>query len=259
MYTSSAYGRPVAGAQQPGVQYPGAPQGMQYPGMQPQFQQPQQPQLRQQPQPYSPYAGSSQPQTGSSLAPKPIGGPQDGMALPLNATSPTLQTSIGRSPAAQPQPPQVSARELALEAKVRQLEQTLAEKDAEIQDLRSTLANARQAIPPRNSARGPPGRSGSGFRRSQDSSPVIKYQAVDQDDPIDIRLEEFYNTTNSAIPFKRINKGFYRFGDSVVELEIINHKLMAKTEDGWNRGKFGPVERFLTYYEDIERERMRDD
>ena len=28
----------------------------------------------------------------------------------------------------------------------------------------------------------------------------------------------------------RINRGFYRFGDTILELNIINHKLMAKTE-----------------------------
>ena len=28
----------------------------------------------------------------------------------------------------------------------------------------------------------------------------------------------------------RINRGFYRFGETILELNIINHKLMAKTE-----------------------------
>lgn len=32
-------------------------------------------------------------------------------------------------------------------------------------------------------------------------------------------------------PFEhRINRGFYRFGETILELNIINHKLMAKTE-----------------------------
>merc|ERR1719272_2015644 len=101
------------------------------------------------------------------------------------------------------------------------------------------------------------GRSGkqSGFRKVGDSKPVIRYAAVAGDDPIDVRLEEYYNSTGSAIQFRRINRGFYRFGDSIVELDIINHKLMARTEDGWNRGKFGPIEKFLMYYENIEREK----
>ena len=29
---------------------------------------------------------------------------------------------------------------------------------------------------------------------------------------------------------KRINRGFYRFGDTITELDIVNHKLMARTE-----------------------------
>merc|ERR1719456_1936368 len=103
--------------------------------------------------------------------------------------------------------------------------------------------------PPRSTA------VSSGFRRVTGASPAMSYGAIDPEDPIDVRLEEFYNSTGSAIQFKRINKGFYRFGDSIVELDIINHKLMARTEDGWNRGKFGPIEKFLMYYENIEREK----
>merc|ERR1719203_132708 len=83
----------------------------------------------------------------------------------------------------------------------------------------------------------------------------MRYMAEQQDDQIDVRLEEFYNTTGSAIQFRRINRGFYKFGDTTCELDIINHKLMARTEDGWNRGKFGPIEKFLMYYENIEREK----
>lgn len=83
----------------------------------------------------------------------------------------------------------------------------------------------------------------------------MNYQVTDPNDSVDARLEEFYNSTGSAIPFVRINKGFYRFGETIVELRIINHKLMAQTEDGWNRGKFGPIEKFLMYYENIEREK----
>ena len=30
----------------------------------------------------------------------------------------------------------------------------------------------------------------------------------------------------------RINRGFYRFGETILELNIINHKLMARTEAG---------------------------
>lgn len=256
---SSAYGRPM-----------GAPQGgVQYPGMQP-------------PQPTyaSPYGGPSQSMnsmSGSSLAQKPMSGglpssptgsqplalAQPNYARPLapqpQPLSPATALAAPQAPQSAPQAPQpalVSAREQMLEAKVRQLEQTVADKDAEIRELQATVANLQKANPPKSSARGPPARSGSGFRRSMEGTPVNKYSAIDQEDPIDIRLEEFYNTTDSAIQFKRINKGFYRFGDSIVELDIMNHKLMAKTEDGWNRGKFGPIEKFLGYYENIERERI---
>ena len=42
-----------------------------------------------------------------------------------------------------------------------------------------------------------------------------------------------------------------------VEMEMVNHKLMARTEDGWNRGKFGPIERFMQYFEPMEVMRAR--
>ncbi|CAD7936156.1 unnamed protein product [Amoebophrya sp. A120] len=86
--------------------------------------------------------------------------------------------------------------------------------------------------------------------------PAVPYTPWDLRDPVDNRLAEFYNSTGSAVPFHRINKGFYRYGETVVELDIINHKLMAKTEDGWNRGKWGAIEKFMSAYEPMERERM---
>ena len=77
---------------------------------------------------------------------------------------------------------------------------------------------------------------------------------MDLDYPIDVRLKEFYNASNSLIPFKRMNKDFYRFG-ATVEPRIINHKLMAQAEHGWNRGKFGTVEKFLVHHEPMQRQR----
>merc|ERR1719440_2392676 len=144
-------------------------------------------------------------------------------------------------------------REQALELRVRELEALLVQKEKTIQDLREQLGQ-KGGAKGTNKARSP-GRTGTGFRKVSESKPTIRYVASDQDDPIDVRLEEFYNSTGSAIQFRRINRGFYRFGDSIVELDIINHKLMARTEDGWNRGKFGPIEKFLMYYENIEREK----
>jgi len=96
-------------------------------------------------------------------------------------------------------------------------------------------------------------------RRSVESEGAYKpaklYKALDKGDEIDLRLEDFYNMTNSAIPFKRVNRGFYKFGETTVELKIVNNKLMAQTEDGWNRGKFGPIEKFITCFETLEREK----
>lgn len=151
-----------------------------------------------------------------------------------------------------------SGREQALEQRVRELESVLSMKEQTIQELESQLAsakNTRGGGGGGNSKAQSPGRTGNGFRKVQDSKPVNRYTGVDGDDPIDVRLAEYYNSTGSAIQFRRINRGFYRFGDSIVELDIINHKLMARTEDGWNRGKFGPVEKFMMHYENIEREK----
>lgn len=89
-----------------------------------------------------------------------------------------------------------------------------------------------------------------------ETKPLKLYKAVDRHDPIDVRLEEYYNGTCSAVPFKRINRGFYRFGDTTLELKIVNSKLMVQTEDGWNRGKFGSIEKFMITYETIEREKL---
>lgn len=138
---------------------------------------------------------------------------------------------------------------------MRELEAALLQKDKTIQELEAALDRKGSGAKGTGSKVRSPGRNGSGFRKVAESKPVIRYIATDQDDPIDVRLEEFYNSTGSAIQFRRINRGFYRFGDSIVELDIINHKLMAKTEDGWNRGKSGPIEKFMMYYENIEREK----
>jgi hypothetical protein len=88
--------------------------------------------------------------------------------------------------------------------------------------------------------------------------PPIPYHSVAPTDPIDVQLESTYNQTACTIPFKRINKGFYHFGSTKVEMEMVNHKLMARTEDGWNRGKFGPIERFMQYFEPMEVKKQQD-
>eukprot|EP00435_Cladocopium_sp_Y103_P032175 s3272_g8.t1 len=164
------------------------------------------------------------------------------------------------------------AREQALQQRVADLEELLKSKDQEIKELQGALSKAGIKLPSTSLKKAKGGfknakplwlqvplareKVGSGgFRKVSQSQPSVPYEALDQEDPIDLRLEEFYNGTGSAIPFQRINRGFYRFGETILELNIINHKLMAKTEDGWNRSKFGPIEKFLMYYENIEREK----
>jgi len=148
-----------------------------------------------------------------------------------------------------------TAREQVLQQRVDELEQLLRGKEQEIKELQNALNKAGIKPPPSLDKKARPRGGSGGFRKVAESQPLVPYEAMDQDDPIDMRLEEFYNSTGSAVQFKRINRGFYRFGETILELDIINHKLMARTEDGWNRSKFGPIEKFLMYYENIEREK----
>lgn len=176
-----------------------------------------------------------------------------GTSNPPTYTSPATATyanSISSVPKAG-----VSSREQALEAKARELESTLLAKDRQIQQLEAELASVKPNSKPQGKGQSSPGRK-SNFRNTSESKPTIRYVPGDPDDAIDVRLAEHYNSTNSAIQFKRINKGFYRFGETIVELDIVNHKLMARTEDGWNRGKLANIEKFMTQYENIEREKM---
>jgi len=179
-----------------------------------------------------------------------VGNAADGMM----AAGPGMPMSPGNGMYGATRP---GSREQALEQRVAELEALLTKKDQDIKDLQNALSKAGIKLPAADStkARLREVASSGGFRKVTESQPRIPYEAVDQDDPIDMRLEEFYNGTGSAIQFRRINRGFYRFGETILELNIINHKLMAKTEDGWNRSKFGPIEKFLMYYENIEREK----
>merc|ERR1719247_3512833 len=97
--------------------------------------------------------------------------------------------------------------------------------------------------------------AGSRLGRVAQGTPVTEHVPV-RGDEIDMRLAELYNQTTSAILFKRINKGCYIFGTLQVDVDLINHKLMIKTDDGWNRGNFGPVEKFLYANENLEREKL---
>jgi len=183
-----------------------------------------------------------------------------GMAIPGGAVVGSIG-SIGSAPLHQPlpfgTPPVVVQQVQGLEQRVRELEQIVQQKDEQLKELQAALAKAGVRTVDRSKAKASPtkGVSAGGFQKLTGSKPQVRYAVVDQNDQVDVRLEEFYNGTGSAVQFRRINHGFYRFGETIVELNIINHKLMARTEDGWNRGKFGPIEKFLMYYENIEREK----
>mmetsp|Transcript_21078 Transcript_21078/g.60949 ORF Transcript_21078/g.60949 Transcript_21078/m.60949 type:complete len:268 (+) Transcript_21078:50-853(+) len=148
-----------------------------------------------------------------------------------------------------------TAREQALENQVAELQAQMRQKDEELAELRSMLSpQLRRSLGARSRSFSP--RSPSSFSRLSGGPPAQPYAAVDPADPVDVRLEEIYNRSGASLPFKRINKGFYRFGDTLVELDIINSKLMARTEDGWNRGKFGMIEKLISHYDRLERERL---
>lgn len=143
-----------------------------------------------------------------------------------------------------------------MEQRVRELEAQLVQKNQLIQELKAALTKGGMHLPSGVQDTKKARDRVSGFQKVHNSEPLVRYEVVDQDDPIETRLEAFYNSTGSSIQFYRINQGFYRFGETIVALDIINHKLMARTEDGWNRGKFGAIERFLAQYENIEREKV---
>lgn len=84
-------------------------------------------------------------------------------------------------------------------------------------------------------------------------------------DDIDARLFDFLQNTDCSLVFRRKNRGWYLFrqadeggrpssDDRSVELSIVNGKLMARVEPsgphdkGWNNGKLGPLERFVTFF-----------
>lgn len=76
-------------------------------------------------------------------------------------------------------------------------------------------------------------------------------------DEIDGRLHEFLERFNCGLTFRRLNRGWYSFrcngdrADRSAEISIVNGKLMARLEPsthdpGWNNGKLGNLERFVT-------------
>lgn len=161
-----------------------------------------------------------------------------------------------------------SPREQMWERRVQELTELVRSKDQRIRELQDQNFQLRKEVQQTRAAaavrapvqpgmnNGLPATFGRPNKAGKVAKPRIPYVAVSPADPVDLRLEEWYNATDSSIPFKRINQRFYKFGETFVELDIINHKLMARTEDGWNRGKFSSIERFLTVYENHERRRL---
>jgi len=258
---SSSFGQSLSGQQFPQYmgQQPMQAAQVQRPGQpQPQLQQVQQmqqvpvqqaqqaPQLQQAPpKPTTPIY----PQT-TAIAP---GMPITSGVLP--ATTIMAGGSLGAVSMGTPMTMSMTQQMQGLEARVRELEAIVEHKDGQITELQALLTKAGVKHADRKNTRASKTVGASGFQKLTGSKPQVRYTVADPNDPVDVRLEEFYNGTGSAVQFRRINHGFYRFGETIVELSIINHKLMARTEDGWNRNKFGPVEKFLMYYENIEREK----
>eukprot|EP00429_Kryptoperidinium_foliaceum_P114667 CAMPEP_0176300408 /NCGR_PEP_ID=MMETSP0121_2-20121125/60307_1 /TAXON_ID=160619 /ORGANISM="Kryptoperidinium foliaceum, Strain CCMP 1326" /LENGTH=431 /DNA_ID=CAMNT_0017641797 /DNA_START=47 /DNA_END=1338 /DNA_ORIENTATION=- len=212
------------------------------------------PALAQQAQlPQAPLTASVSMQQNAVMQPKPqtvqsgVLPPQQAGVLPPQERNPV-------PPAGAKMPP-MTAREQQLEQRVADLEARLAQKDQEVKELRQKLAKAEGRPAGPTSPKRKSVAAAAGFRKLTGAMPASRYTAVDRRDPVDVQLEEFYNGTGSAVPFRRINRGFYRFGETIVELSIVNNKLMARTEDGWNRGHVGPIEKFLGQYENLEREK----
>lgn len=86
------------------------------------------------------------------------------------------------------------------------------------------------------------------------SQPERKPRERKPKDEIDRMLMEFIKETQCPMKFNRVNKGFYDTAGHHIELSIISGKLMVKLEGTsvdlqWNRGKFGPIERFVAAYD----------
>lgn len=209
-----------------------------------------------------PRYGPPQTQTAAGVAPQaPIKGQQDVYGL-LQRTLAQKDQEIARLKA------EGEATARRLEQQLQEVRAALAAKTAHVKRLEAgsktgpSMPKGPATRPPKEPALAPAEKrpvpaepmnmSGSA------NMPQIPYTVVAPTDPIDVQLEATYNQTACAIQFKRINRGFYLFGETKVELDMVNHKLMARTEDGWNRGKFGPIERFMGAFEPMELKRKED-
>mmetsp|Transcript_80526 Transcript_80526/g.167822 ORF Transcript_80526/g.167822 Transcript_80526/m.167822 type:complete len:110 (-) Transcript_80526:199-528(-) len=85
-------------------------------------------------------------------------------------------------------------------------------------------------------------------------------------DDIHSALEHYLETKPCGLHFRRLNRGWYGFarsdgagGDRMVELSLVNNKLKARyeassTDKGWNNGKFGDMDRFCKFAEQVQDE-----
>lgn len=204
-----------------------------------------------------------QPSARPGRVPRPSSGVLDRNGA-VGAQSPRAADS-GSNPALAQLQAAISAKEKEIRDLRRQNDQVAAQYDRQIKEVRDALvaktqqaarleARARSGVPmaledepKRRALPAPrpqvPRKSGPVFAPAMGvpSAPHMPVKGCE----IDQKLADIYNQTASSIPFKRINKGCYLFGTLQVDVQIINHKLMVRSDDGWNRGNFGPVEKFI--------------
>lgn len=190
-----------------------------------------------------------------------------------------LQTQTGPDPALAQLQAAIASKDKDIRDLRKQNDVIAAQYDRQIKEVRDALVAKTQqaarleslrarsvgmkgdAAPKRRPAPAPPVRHQQpGLRASRTAGmtgvPTVAHIPL-RGDEIDNRLADVYNQTNSAVQFRRINKGVYIYGTLQVEVAIINHKLMVKDDGGWNRGNFGPIEKFLHSNENAQREALR--
>eukprot|EP00408_Alexandrium_pacificum_P027963 CAMPEP_0171183546 /NCGR_PEP_ID=MMETSP0790-20130122/15333_1 /TAXON_ID=2925 /ORGANISM="Alexandrium catenella, Strain OF101" /LENGTH=487 /DNA_ID=CAMNT_0011648523 /DNA_START=100 /DNA_END=1565 /DNA_ORIENTATION=+ len=136
--------------------------------------------------------------------------------------------------------------------------------EAAAADGRRAAAEAAQSV---NAVGRSTSRANGGSARNKESPGTSRPASAK--DEIDSRLLDYVSRSECGIVFKRLNRGFYTFrrgdengpvsADRTIEITIVNGKLMIKmepssTHPGWNNGKAGPIERFVTKMMAEERE-----
>lgn len=144
------------------------------------------------------------------------------------------------------------------------------ESRVEIEEVRAPKGRVTPTPPPtgtstpsRFGARPPAGRQGVRERSLSNNAPAMCERSRMAKDDIDSRLLDYLEQSDSALTFRRMNRGWYAFrrmddvgpiaGDRCVELSLVNNKLMAQVEvqtheRGWNNGRPGAIERFVAHF-----------